>query len=312
MYHEKNIKWSYLITGIIIVFITVILLIFIYKQIGKKSYNSIRIGSKNFTEQIILGELVSILIENSAIGKTISVEKKLNLGGTFVCFNSLINDKLDFYVEYTGTGLTAILKRNVITDPDSVYTVVHDEFKKKCGIIWLKPIGFNNTYTLTMRNEQAESLAIQSISDLEKYKSILRPGFNHEFLERPDGYRGLVKHYGFKFLKKPKEMDSGLMYKAIAGKKVDIICGFATDGRIKAFNLLRLEDDKKFFPPYYAACLVRSEILKKYPNLSITLNKLSGCISNEEMAKMNYMVDEKGALPKKVAYQFLKNKGLLL
>lgn len=303
-------KWPFLkprITSVIL-FIAVL---FIAMQFLKKSPEAVIIGSKNFTEQILLAEMIAALIENDPAGKSLTVQKKLNLGGTFVCFNALKNNKLDCYVEYTGTGLTAILKKNPISNPDSVYSIVYDEFKKNWNIIWMQPVGFNNTYTLTMRKNQADSLGIQSISDCIKYRFTLRPGFNNEFLERPDGYQGLIKRYGFSFTKRPKEMNTGLMYQSIAGNKVDIICGFSTDGRIKAFNLVCLEDDKHFFPPYYAACLVRSELLDKHPELSNVLNRLSGHITNEEMAAMNYLVDEKNALPEKVAYDFLKSKGLI-
>ncbi len=268
-------------------------------------------GSKNFTEQIILAEMLVALIESGAQPPIPVVDKRLNLGGTFVCFNGLKDGQLDVYVEYTGTGLTAILKQTVIADPDSAYATVEQEFKTRWNLVWLKPLGFNNTYTLTMRKTQAESLGITTVSDLIVHKDQLLPGFNHEFLERPDGYQGLVEHYGFKFSKSPKEMDTGLMYKAVAEKMVDVICGFATDGRIRAFDLVALDDDKGFFPPYYAAPLVRAETLRKHPGLRQALNALSGKVTNEEMAEMNYRVDKNGEESSKVAREFLEKKGLI-
>ena len=308
MIEDKGMKRSNKTANIIRIVLILTICLYAVFMVFKRTKNSIRIGSKNFTEQILLGEMVAHIIENHI---DVPVKKKFNLGGTFVCFNALKSNELDIYVEYTGTGLTAILKEEAKSDPDSVYAIVKEKFKNKWKLIWLKPLGFNNTYTLTMRTEQADNLGITKISDLNNYTQALIPGFNHEFLERPDGYQGLIKHYGFEFSKKLKEMDTGLMYKAIAGKKVDVICGFATDGRIAAFNLVKLEDDKHFFPPYYAAPLVRADILIKYPQISYFLNQLNNQISNEEMAEMNFRVDEKGEKPKNVAVEFLKERDLL-
>jgi glycine betaine/choline ABC-type transport system substrate-binding protein len=265
------------------------------------------IGSKEFTEQVILREMMAALIEGNS---DINAEQKF-LGGTLICFNSLKNGSIDLYAEYTGTALTAILKQQPMTDPQKVYDTVKDAFKQKHGLVWLKPLGFNNTYTLTMRRDQAQQLGVQKISDLETHKDALASGFTHEFLERPDGYPGLVKHYAFELGKNPKGMDPGLMYKAIAEGDVDLICGFATDGRIPAFDLVMLEDDKQFFPPYYAAPVVRSDALEKYPELTDTLNKLAGRIDNKVMAQLNYQVDEKGRQAAEVAREFLQIQDLI-
>lgn len=276
---------------------------------GTKTEKRITVGSKNFTEQVILGEIMSILIEE---GTDIKVERKLNLGGTFVCFNALKQGELDLYAEYTGTALTAVLKKPVITDKDSVYSIVKEAYEKQFGLIWLKPFGFNNTYTLTMRENQAEKLNIRKISDLKFHQNDLIPGFDHEFLERPDGYPGLIKYYGLKFKHKPREMDPGLMYKAIAERTVDLICGFATDGRIPAFDLVILEDDKRFFPPYYAAPLIRADVLKKYPEIRNVLNALASKISDEKMREMNYQVDVKERRVEEVAREFLLEEQIIL
>lgn len=268
----------------------------------------ITVGSKNFTEQIILGEMLALLIENRT---EIKVERKLNLGGSIICFEALKQGDLDLYPEYTGTGLTAILKQRAITDPDTVLDTVRSEFKEQYDLIWLEPFGFNNTYTLTMRGDHARELGVSRISDLEKYKGTLRSGFTAEFMERPDGYPGLIKHYGFEFAIRPKDFDPGLMYKAVSEGSVDVICGFATDGRIPAYGLKVLEDDKGFFPPYHAAPLVRASTLKKHPRLREVLGLLAGRIDNEKMAAMNYRVDKQGAVHRRVAEEFLRSNGMI-
>jgi osmoprotectant transport system substrate-binding protein len=272
------------------------------------SADTVVVGSKHFTEQEVLGEMLSILIEQRA---GLTAVKKLNLGGTMVCFNALRAGDVDVYVEYTGTGLVNILDKEAIRDPDKAYETVKEDFKKKYGLVWLRPLGFNNTYTLTMRKEQAKALGIKTISDLEKYRDRLQPGFDAEFMERPDGYPGLTRHYGFQFKKKPKQMDPGLMYKALQEGAVDVIDGFATDGRIPAYGLVTLKDDRGFFPPYYAAPLARSETLSKYPRLREALNLLGGRISDEAMQKLNFEVDEKERRPADVAREFLKSEGLI-
>jgi glycine betaine/choline ABC-type transport system substrate-binding protein len=162
-----------------------------------------------------------------------------------------------------------------------------------------------------MRRNQAQELGVQKISDLEPHKDNLASGFTHEFMERPDGYPGLIKHYGWELGKKPKGMDPGLMYKAIAEGDVDLICGFATDGRIPAFDLVMLEDDKRFFPPYYAAPVVRSDTLGNYPELENILSKLAGKIDDTAMGQLNYQVDEEGRKAGDVAREFLQKQGLV-
>ncbi|UCD58489.1 MAG: glycine/betaine ABC transporter substrate-binding protein, partial [Candidatus Hydrogenedentota bacterium] len=237
--------------------------------------------------------------------------RKFGLGGTMVCFNALKSGDIDLYPEYTGTGLTAILNREVVSDPDKVYEIVSEEFEKQLNLIWFKPFGFNNTYALAMRNDHAEKLKFRKISDLSARELNLVPGFTQEFLERPDGYPGLVRHYDLRFSREPKGMDPGIMYIALREEDVDIICAFATDGRIPAFNLRVLEDDGYYFPPYHAAPVVRKETLARLPKLGSVLNKLAGLIDDQKMAELNYRVDEEGQAPAEVASSFLKSAGLL-
>jgi osmoprotectant transport system substrate-binding protein len=269
---------------------------------------TITIGSKHFTEQEILGEIMAQMVEANT---DLRVERRFDLGGTMVCFNALKNGDIDLYAEYTGTGLVNILGMKTMRNADETYNTVKRLFSKKCDLVWLSHFGFNNTYTLTMRRKQAEALGIKTISDLAKYADKLQPGFDAEFLERPDGYRGLAKYYGFTFRKEPKQMDPGLMYKALAEGAVDVIDGFATDGRIPAYHLVMLKDDRHFFPPYYAAPLVRGGTLAKYPQLRAELDKLGGLIDNETMQKMNFAVDRQERRPADVAREFLRSHGLI-
>jgi osmoprotectant transport system substrate-binding protein len=275
---------------------------------NKGGTKSITIGAKHFTEQEVLGEIMAQLIE----AKTdIAVVRKFNLGGTMVCFDALRTGDIDLYPEYTGTGLVNILKEKVVRDPDKVYQTVKSGFERRYKLVWLRPFGFNNTYTLTMRKKQAESLGATNISDLRHYRNDLQPGFDAEFLERPDGYRGLTRYYGFSFSKSPIQMDPGLMYKALSEGAVDVVDGFATDGRIQAYRLIALHDDKDFFPPYYAAPLIREETLKEYPEVGKVLNHLAGIISDGTMRHLNYKIDGEGERPSDVAREFLRSRGLI-
>jgi len=236
-----------------------------------------------------------------------------------ICFNALRGGDLDVYAEYTGTGLVNILKRDVISDPDETYRVVREAFQETYGLVWLEPFGFNNTHTITVREDQAAALGIRTISDLAAYVrrraetgegEKIEAGFNPEFMERPDGYTGLKTTYAFEF-PKVYQMETGRMYKACKDGDVDVICAFATDGRIPAFGLRVLEDDKGFFPPYYAAPLVRREALEKHPRIRDALNRLAGALDDETMRSLNYRVDEKGENPYQIAHEFLTSKGLI-
>jgi len=277
------------------------------------------IGGKDFTEQSVLGEMLAILIEENS---DLTVERTLYLGGTMICFNALQAGDLDLYAEYTGTGLVNILKREAINDPDEAYAAVKEDFRNKYGLVWLKPFGFNNTYTLTMRKAQADELAIRTFSDLAAYVNKqqqagadehLTAGLTAEFIERPDGYKGLAEAYGFRFAAEPMQMDPGLMYKACADGDVDLICAFATDGRIAAYDLFTLEDDKKFFPPYYAAPLIRAQTLAEHPELEGILNRLAGKLDNRTMQRLNLEVDRKDdpRQARDVAKDFLIRNGLI-
>jgi osmoprotectant transport system permease protein len=269
--------------------------------------DSIVVVGKNFTEQDILAYLVGALIENNTDAK---VQVKSYLGGTEVAFGALKSGDADIYVEYTGTGLVNILNEKVVPDPDQVYDKVKKEFHDRWQLEWLKPIGFNNTYAIAVTQETAKKYGLKKVSDLQKVASQLTMGTEQEFLDRPDGLPGMLDTYGLKF-RDVKAMDPGLKYTALTSDQVQLIDAFSTDGRIIKNHLVLLEDDQHFFPPYYAAPMVRGEILKKYPELKDVLNKLAGKINEEEMAKMNAEVEVDKKPAREVAEAWLKKEGLI-
>jgi osmoprotectant transport system permease protein len=280
-----------------------------FKQVAasKIQTKSIRIASKNFTEQLILGEIMAQLIEERT---GLIVERLFNLGGTMICHGALVNGEIDLYAEYTGTGLTAILKHPVISDPDEALRHLREVYPERFRARWLKPFGFNNTYTITVRQNDAKRYGWDRISDLVEAAPGLRAGFTAEFAERPDGYPGLGQIYALQF-GDVRDLDPSLMYTAIAEGEVDVICAFATDGRITAYDLKPLKDDRQFFPPYYAAPVIRGEILADHPELAATLSALEGLLDNASMQRLNFEVDGKKQRPAQVARGLLKSKGLL-
>ena len=293
-------------TGLFLV--SVVLLGFLFaasfhEAIGQEK---IVVGSKGFTEQLILGNMVALMMENGGF----KVDRKVGLGGTVICHEAIVRGDINVYVEYTGTGLTTILKKPVVKDPQEVYQIVKKDYEDQFKLTWLKPWGFNNTYCIVMRRDDAERLKVKKVSDLKLLAKDLIFGGTIEFTARPDGVPGLTKHYGLTF-KDLKGMDPGLVYKAIAEKQVDVISGFATDGRIPAFNLVVLEDDLKFFPPYFAAPVVRMDLLGKAPRVADILNQLAGRISDIDMATLNFTVDGKKLEAEAVAKDYLKNNGLI-
>ena len=274
---------------------------------SSKNSGKVVIGGKNFTEQDILVYLMKYTIEEKT---ELTAEVKPFLGGTNIVSQALDRGDVDIYAEYTGTGLMNILGQPLISDPQAAYDKVKAMYKEKKKIIWLEPFGFNNTYTITMRTDVADSMGISKVSDLAGKASELSFGCTHEFLERPDGLNGLQEKYGVRF-KQANGMDPGLTYAAVRDKKVDLIDAFATDGRILAFNLKVLEDDKQFFPPYFAAPIVREDTLKKHPEIADALKLLAGKISNQEMAALNAKVDLEKKDAKEVAKTWLKEKGII-
>jgi osmoprotectant transport system permease protein len=273
---------------------------------GEKA-NTVVIGSKDGAEMNILGEMLGELVKAQT---PLQSDLRLNLGGSMICFNALSEGGLDAYVEYTGTALTTILKQPPENDPEAVLKTVGTMLAKD-GITTLPPIGFENTFAILMRRKQAESLGIRKISDLIRHQETLRAGFGPEFMNRPDGYPGLVKAYGLNLAISPREMDRNLIYHAVASESLDVAAGDSTDGRVALMDLVQLEDDRRYFPPYQAVVLVRSETLGKYPKLREALEKLSGKIDAPTMRRLNHQVDGLKRDPAEVAREYLKSVGLL-
>jgi osmoprotectant transport system permease protein len=267
----------------------------------------ITIGSKNFTEQILLGHMMALVIEEHT---DLKVDRRFCLGGTMICHHALANEEIDLYAEYTGTGLTTVLHREPLSDPNEVYEIVRDQYVRQFGIQWLTPFGMNNTYAITVREQDATQNGWKTVSDLQSSAGHLRAGITAEFAERPDGYPGFRKTYGFQF-DEVIDIDAGLMYDAIAKKKVDVIAAFATDGRIAEYGLRPLVDDQRFFPPYYAAPVVRNEVLETHPDLDRALRQLGNILDDATMQRLNYSVDAKKRNPETVALKFLIAKRLI-
>ena len=271
------------------------------------SGSKVRIGSKNFTEQLILGELMAQMIEAHT---DLSVDRRFNLGGTMICHEALKAGELDLYAEYTGTGLVTVLDQPAAPDADAVWDTVESQYRQQFNLHWLKPFGFNNTYALAVRSSVARKNDWQSISNIVSSADELKAGFTAEFSERADGYPGVSDTYGFRF-SQVVDLEPSLMYQAIARREVDVICAFTTDGRIEAYGLQTLEDDKEFFPPYFAAPVINPALFEKHPEIKEVLGRLAGQISNTEMQKMNFEVDERARQPEDVAREFLIDKKLI-
>ena len=260
----------------------------------------VRIGSKNFTEQLILAEIMTQMIEAHS---ELSVDRRFNLGGTMICHEALQAGEIDLYAEYTGTGLITVLKAEHGGDADAVFARVKEAYLERYGLRWLGAFGFNNTYALTVRQSIANDRGWRNISDLLASAGQLKAGFTAEFAERPDGYPGLRDAYGLRF-GDVKDLEPSLMYEAVANDEVDVICAFTTDGRIAAYNLRNLADDRQFFPPYFAAPVVRSKLLREHPELREILGRLEGVINDATMRELNRRVDVTGKLPAEVAHDF--------
>ena len=282
---------------------------------------TVKIGSKDFTEQVLINEMLAQLLENAGY----SVERQLNLGGSAIVHQALVNGDIDTYIEYTGTGLLAILNLTLadaatptagaaatpMAGVDPVYETVKREYKDQFNLVWLDPLGFNNTYTLALTQEKAQELGVTKISDLVGKANDLTFGGTQEFLTRPDGLPGLTAAYEGLEFGDAKGFDPGLVYQAVDSGDVDVISAFATDGRIPSLGLVTLEDDLGFFPPYFAAPVVRQDLLDQDAAVADVLNKLAGKIDNQTMAGLNSQIDVDGKEPEDVARTFLQEQGLI-
>jgi osmoprotectant transport system substrate-binding protein len=270
-------------------------------------HDDIVVGSKNFSEQALLGEILAQHIEARTHKP---VTRRFYLAGTYICQQALLAGRIDMYVEYTGTALTAVLRDPLQTNSSAVFARVQSEYKQRFGLDVLPSLGFNNTFAIVVRGEDARRLNLKTISDAAPHAHDWRAGFGFEFMERPDGYPGLSRIYGLTFAEPPRILDLGLLYRALLEKQVDIVAGNSTDGLLAARDLVQLEDDKHYFPPYDAVPIARPETLARYPEARVALLDLAGKINNEEMRKMNFAVDGEHRDAAEVARDFLHSKGL--
>ena len=264
------------------------------------------VGCKNFTEQIILGELIAQQIENKT---HLPVERRFYLGGTYIAHQSILAGRIDIYPEYTGTALTAVLKQQPGSDRKTVYDRVKSEYEKQFDLTLSPPLGFNDTFAIEVRGDDARRLHLATLSQSAAFTPQWRAGFGYEFMERPDGYKGLVATYALRFAAAPRIMDLGLLTRALKDHQVDLIAGNMTDGLIPALDLFVLEDDKHYFPPYEAVPVIREETLAQHPEVKQALDELAGKISDAEMRKLNYEVDGEKRDVKEVVKEFLRSKG---
>lgn len=267
------------------------------------------IGSKEFSEQLLLGEILAQTIEKNT---DLSVRREFGLGGTMVCHAALCNGEIDMYPEYTGTGYLNVLKikSQGPLDTSDVYKTVKEQYRKKYDVDWLAPYGFANTYALAVRQNDAGKYNWKCVSDLNARAGNMTAGFTGEFMERADGYPGLSKTYGYTF-GRAEDISADLMYEALRQGDVDVIAAFSTDGRLEAYHLRVLEDDRHFWPPYDAATLVRRETLNQYPQLKQALDKLAGKIDVPTMQRLNYEIAGKQRPIRDVAREFLQAEGII-
>ena len=272
---------------------------------GTAFAQTVKVGSKNFTEQFVLAEIYAQALEASGI----KVERKINLGGTLIAHKALEEKEIDFYPEYTGTILVAVLKQEAMTDRKAVYDKVKSDYAAK-GLVVLNETPFQNTYNMVVRPDTAEKYKLETLTDLAKVSKELKLGAGPEFRDRKDGIPGLKAKYGMEF-KEDLQLAIGLRYQALKNDQIQVVNGYSTDGMISAMKLKRLKDDKNLWPPYYVVPVVRKEVLDANPKVAEVLNRTSAMLDEASMAEMNYKVDGEKMEPKDVARDFLKSKGVV-
>jgi osmoprotectant transport system substrate-binding protein len=279
----------------------------LFAACGARRADTIVVGSKNFSEQALLGEILAQHLE----GQThLHVVRRFYLAGSYICQQALLAGRIDTYVEYTGTALTAILHDPIESDTSAVFGRVQSEYKTKFNLVVMPSLGFDNTFAIVIRGEDARRLNLKTLSEAAGSAPSWRAGFGYEFMERPDGYAGLARVYGLHFAAQPRILDLGLLYRALLDKQVDLVAGNSTDGLLAARDLVILEDDKHYFPPYEAVPIVREDTIEKHPEVRAAIAELAGKISSAEMRKMNYAVDGERRDIAEVARDFLHSKGL--
>ena len=271
-------------------------------------FDRVVVGSKNFTESFILGELIAQQIEAHT---RLKVERRFYMAGTFICQQAMLAGRIDIYPEYTGTALTAVLKREISRNKQEVYQQVKSEYERRFGLTLGPALGFNDTFAMEIRGEEARRRGVQTLSQAAQFAPQWRAGFGYEFMERPDGYQGLVATYGLRFAEPPRIMDLGLLARALNDRQIDFAGGNTTDGLIPALDLYVLEDDRHYFPPYEAVPVIRQQALQQHPEVEKTLAALAGRISDAEMQRMNYAVDGEHRDVQEVVREFLRSRNLV-
>ena len=285
----------------------ILLFILAFAGCGKSAKPGLVVGSKNFTEQAVLAELMAQHLE-SKLG--IDVDQRANLGGTLICHEAVRTGEIDLYVEYTGTALTAVLHEEPSTDPSEVLRRVREGYDRQFGLEVAAPLGFDNSFAIVIRGDDAKRWNIRTLSEAATVAPQWRAGFGYEFMERSDGFPGLARTYGLELAEPPRLMDLGLLYRALQEKQVDVVAGSATDGVIAAQGFVILEDDKHYFPPYEAVPVVSRKALERFPALDGILRAMSGHITAEEMRRLNYAIDGEHRDVKEVVRDFLRMKKL--
>jgi osmoprotectant transport system substrate-binding protein len=266
------------------------------------------VGSKNFTESMILAELMAQQIEAHT---HLKVERRFYLAGSYICQQAILAGRIDIYPEYTGTALTAILKEKIGGDKDGIYQRVKNQYESRFGLTVGHPFGFNNSFAMEIRGEDARRLHLKTLSQAAAFAPHWRAGFGYEFMERPDGYAGLAALYHLHFAEAPRIMDLGLLAPALKNHQIDMAAGSATDGLIPALDFFVLEDDRHYFPPYEAVAVMRRQIVEEHPEVGAAVDELAGKISDQEMQQLNYALDGERRDVREVAREFLRRKGLL-
>jgi osmoprotectant transport system substrate-binding protein len=273
----------------------------------RNSAHMIAVGCKNFTEQLILGEMFKQMLERYC---HVPVDGRFYLAGTYICQQAILAGRIDVYPEYTGTALAAVLKEKAHGDAAQAYAQVKQQYRRHFDLDVLAPLGFNNTFAMVIRGEDARQLGVRTLSQFATYAPKMRLGVGYEFLERRDGYQELVRTYDLKFTEAPRVMDLGLLYRALQSRSVDIVAGSNTDGLIAALGLVVLEDDRHYFPPYDAVPIVRPALLSGYTGAREAFERLAGRVSANAMRAMNYAVDGEKRDAAAVARDFLQRNAL--
>lgn len=265
------------------------------------------VGCKNFTEQVVLGELVAQQIEERA---GLPVDRRFYLAGSYIAHQALRSGRIDLYVEYTGTALTVVLKEPPRSDARQVWERVRAGYAERFGLEVFPSLGFDNTFAMVIRGEDARQENLRTITDAARLAPQWRAGFGYEFMERPDGFRGLARTYRLEFAQPPRIMDLGLLYRALQEKQVDIVAGNSTDGVIAALGLVVLEDERRYFPPYEAVPIARQDSLERHPAVRGVLSALAGKITEQDMRRLNYAVDGEHRDVREVVREFRRSRGL--